>query len=117
MGRLSGQLRKLYSREQILKDQGVIVPYPETTAPKDDARELNGQGLPPKTVALTFDDGPHGTYTDEIAAILKQYDVPAVFFQVGRNLGTIGSDGKEKLNGGAAAARRLKAAGHVLANH
>ncbi len=111
------KLRTLYSREQILKDQGVIVPYPEPAAVKDESKELNGQGLPPKTIALTFDDGPHGTYTDEIAAILKQYDVPAVFFQVGRNLGTIGSDGKEKLNAGANASRKLKAAGHVLANH
>ena len=31
---------------------------------------------------------------EEIAAILKQYDVPAVFFNVGTNLGTVGADGK-----------------------
>lgn len=111
------KLRGIYSREQILKEQGVILPYPEAAAPKDEAKEINGHGLPPKTIALTFDDGPHASYTDEIAAILKQYEVPAVFFQVGRNLGTIGADGKEKLNGHAATSRKLLAAGHVLANH
>jgi peptidoglycan/xylan/chitin deacetylase (PgdA/CDA1 family) len=37
---------------------------------------------------LTFDDGPHAA-TAEIAAILKQYGAPAVFFSVGSNLGTV----------------------------
>ena len=114
-----GSLRKLYARDQILKDYGVIVPYPEPP-PKESAdknAEIYGYGLPPKTVALTFDDGPHHSYTDEIAAILKQYDVPAVFFQVGRNLGAVGPDGKEKLNAHAEVSRKLKANGYALANH
>src|SRR5205823_4647598 len=79
--------------------------------------EIFGSGLPPKTIVLTFDDGPHKQYSEEIAAILKQYDVPAVFFNVGSNLGTIGADGKAKLGPGAAVSRRLGAAGYVLANH
>lgn len=43
--------------------------------------EMFGDELPPKTVALTFDDGPHPKHTDRILAILKEYEIPgAVFF-------------------------------------
>ncbi|UUZ49918.1 polysaccharide deacetylase family protein [Massilia sp. B-10] len=40
-----------------------------------------------------------------------------MFFNVGMNLGTVGADGKATLGPGAAVSRRLRAAGHVLANH
>lgn len=36
-------------------------------------------------IALTFDDGPHGKYTDEILDILGQYGVKATFFVIGTN--------------------------------
>lgn len=131
------QLRKLYAREQILKDFGTIIPYPPPRAApaasaasakkggageggraaREEEGEIFGYSLPPKTVALTFDDGPHGVYTGEIAAILKQYNVPAAFFQVGRNLGSVAASGEAKLNPRAEAARKLLAGGHVLANH
>jgi len=113
------QLKKLFPREQILKDYGVVVPYPPEPAGKARAEgeEIFGHGLPPKTVVLTFDDGPHGVYTEEISAILKQYEAPAVFFQVGRNLGSVGADGKAKLAPRAEASRKLKRAGYTLANH
>jgi peptidoglycan/xylan/chitin deacetylase (PgdA/CDA1 family) len=39
----------------------------------------------PGTVALTFDDGPNPTFTPQILAILKKYDVKATFFVVGMN--------------------------------
>ncbi len=114
-------LKKRYTREQILKDQGYVVPYPampeSAKAKKDEGDEVFGHGLPAKTLVLTFDDGPHGTYTNEIAAILKQYGAPAIFFQVGSNLGTIGSDGKPKLLPRAEVSRTLLAEGYVLANH
>lgn len=110
-------LKKLFSREQIMKDYGVIVPYPVKAGGDDSAAEIFGRSLPPKTVVLTFDDGPHATYTDEVAAILKQYGVPAVFFQVGKNLGQVDAKGKEALGKNAAASRRLLEGGHILANH
>jgi peptidoglycan-N-acetylglucosamine deacetylase len=37
-----------------------------------------------KVVALTFDDGPHPTQTQEILAILKAENVKATFFMVGK---------------------------------
>ncbi|MFZ6657843.1 polysaccharide deacetylase family protein [Undibacterium sp. TJN19] len=112
------KLSKLYNREQILKDYGIILPYPEKPDLADDKeKEIFGQGLPAKTVVLTFDDGPHATYTDEIAAILKQYNVPGVFFEVGKNVGTVDAKGKEQLNKNAETSRKLLSAGHVIGNH
>ena len=110
-------LKQLFSRDQIMKDYGVIVPYPEKPGADDAEKEIFGKSLPPKTVVLTFDDGPHATYTDEVAAILKQYGVPGVFFQVGKNLGEVSAQGKEALNKQSAASRRLLEGGNVLANH
>lgn len=39
----------------------------------------------PGTVALTFDDGPNPTFTPQILAILKKYNIKATFFVVGAN--------------------------------
>lgn len=38
-----------------------------------------------KLIALTFDDGPHFKYTEEILEILSQYNIRATFFVVGEN--------------------------------
>lgn len=111
-------LKTLTTREAILKEYGVVLPYPvKPEVVKEEQGEIFGSGLPKKTVVLTFDDGPHKRYSEEIAAILKQYGVPAVFFSVGRNIGTLGPDGKARLAPGADVSRKLKAAGYVLANH
>jgi len=116
------KLQGLYSREQILKDFGAIVPYtqPAGSAKEKeggDAREIFGTSLPPKTVVLTFDDGPHAKHTDEILEILKRYDAPAIFFELGQNLGKLDAQGKAQLGANGAVAKRVLAAGHVLANH
>jgi len=37
-------------------------------------------------VALTYDDGPHKTYTDAILDILEEHGAVATFFEVARNL-------------------------------
>lgn len=115
-------LKKIYSREQILKDFGIVLPYPAstTTAPVDPAKEeteIFGTGLPKKTIVLSFDDGPHKRYTEEISAILKQYGVPAVFFNVGRNLGSLDAAGNAKLSSGAEVSRKLMADGYAVGNH
>ncbi len=36
-----------------------------------------------KVIALTFDDGPHATYTPQIMDLLAQYDAKATFFVIG----------------------------------
>ena len=86
-------------------------------SPSSEAREVFGASLPPKTVVLTFDDGPHPRYTDEILEILARYSAPAIFFQLGRNLGTVDAQGQAKPGAQAAVAKRVLQAGHVLANH
>jgi uncharacterized caspase-like protein/peptidoglycan/xylan/chitin deacetylase (PgdA/CDA1 family) len=124
-------LKTLYQREAILKAYGVVLPYPSEAAPPaaatDDSAaaagkperggEIFGTALPKKTVVLSFDDGPHKVYSDEIAAILKQYGVPGVFFSVGHNIGSVGADGAAHLGAGAAVSKRLVAAGYTLGNH
>jgi poly-beta-1,6 N-acetyl-D-glucosamine synthase len=42
--------------------------------------------IPHKTLMLTFDDGPHATYTPEILDVLAAEGVPATFFSVGQNI-------------------------------
>lgn len=57
-------------------------------------------------VALTFDDGPHGTYTSELLDGLKQRGVVASFFVLGEHI-----EGNEEL------ILRMKEEGHLIGNH
>lgn len=59
-----------------------------------------------KKVSLTFDDGPWGEQTTAVLDILKEENVPAVFFCIGKNI-----PGRE------AVVKRMIAEGHVVANH
>lgn len=110
------KLKQVYQREQILKDYATILPLDRPQKPEPD-RELFGRQLPPKTVVLSFDDGPHPRYTDEVLDILRRYQAPAIFFQVGQNLGRVDTTGQVFPGPGAEVARRVLQAGHQLANH
>ena len=59
-----------------------------------------------KYLALTFDDGPHPTQTDEILAVLAKYDVKATFFEIGENIAA-----------NPEIAKRVCEAGHEIGNH
>lgn len=59
-----------------------------------------------KVVAITFDDGPQLKHTPQILDILKQQEVPAAFFCIGRNI----PDNEELL-------QRIDTEGHVVGNH
>ena len=39
--------------------------------------------VPPRTVVLTFDDGPDPRFTPQIARVLRRFHVPATFFVIG----------------------------------
>lgn len=56
-------------------------PVQEET-PEEYVRTVDPYG---KMVALTFDDGPHQTYSDLILDILEEYHSVATFFEVGKN--------------------------------
>lgn len=88
-------------------------PGPAAGGPK----ELFGTELPDKVLILSFDDGPHRLYTAEIMAILKQQRVPALFFQVGRNLGTQDASGQVRLGHLAPLTAELAHEGFVVGNH
>lgn len=77
---------------------------------------LSGAALPAKTLMLSFDDGPHPRNTQAILDILQRFQVKAVFFQLGSNLGRMRADGfvADKR---AEISRRVLAAGHLIGNH
>jgi peptidoglycan/xylan/chitin deacetylase (PgdA/CDA1 family)/tetratricopeptide (TPR) repeat protein len=113
-------LKQKYSREQILKEYEPALPPSESRGAgkkKNTRGEIFGTELPPKTLLLTFDDGPHPRYTDRVLEILAKYHIQAVFFQVGRNLGSIGNNGEIKLTPAAAASYRILESGSSLGNH
>lgn len=60
----------------------------------------------PKTVALTFDDGPALEYTQQILDILDRYHIKATFFMVGNN-----AKAHPEL------VKAVLAHGHVIASH
>ena len=47
---------------------------------------MTGSGAETKLIALTFDDGPNTTTTNEVLDILEQYDAKASFFLIGTNI-------------------------------
>ncbi|MDR3404580.1 MAG: polysaccharide deacetylase family protein [Chthoniobacter sp.] len=57
-------------------------------------------------LVLTFDDGPDPVFTPQILDVLKQYQVPAVFFVVGKNA-----------EQHPALLRRMAQEGHEIGNH
>ena len=59
-----------------------------------------------KVVALTFDDGPNPTTTNQALDTLSKYGIKATFFVLGKNV-----SGNEEI------LKRMKADGHVIGNH
>src|SRR5262249_3412396 len=108
-----------YRREEILKELEPNLPAAETRggAKKKNKLEMFGTELPPKTLVLTFDDGPHPRYTDQILAILKKYNLQAVFFEVGKNLGTVNEKNEAKLGAASPASFHILESGSTIANH
>ena len=62
--------------------------------------------MPPRTIALTFDDGPDPVWTPQVLDVLRRHQAPATFFVVGSQVARH-SD----------LARRIAAEGHELGVH
>src|SRR4030095_12653739 len=114
-------LRRLFTREQVLTEYNRAKPEQQDEnlrgARHDTKTEIYGYDLPAKSIVLTFDDGPHPRYTDEILAILKKYNAKAFFFDVGKNLGGVNAQNDAKLSPNSNVSKRVLEAGHLLANH
>ncbi|MGD0348149.1 MAG: polysaccharide deacetylase family protein [Terracidiphilus sp.] len=112
-------LKTQSTREAILKEMDSQLPPAESRggAAARSKLEISGLELPKKTVALTFDDGPHPRYTDQVLAILKKYDLHAVFFEVGKNLGTVNDNNEVKLGPTSAVSYRILTSGSFIGNH
>lgn len=75
----------------------------ETVSEKNETE--SAEELAPR-VAISFDDGPHKTYTPLLLDGLKERDVKATFFLIGENI-----SGKEEI------VRRMAEEGHLIGNH
>ncbi|RZU53165.1 peptidoglycan/xylan/chitin deacetylase (PgdA/CDA1 family) [Krasilnikovia cinnamomea] len=80
-----------------------VIPAPVTAAPVTTAPATAAAR---KTIALTFDDGPHPRYTPQVLNLLRKYHVKATFCIVGDNAARY-----------PALVRRIRAEGHRLCNH
>jgi peptidoglycan/xylan/chitin deacetylase (PgdA/CDA1 family) len=61
-----------------------------------------------REIALTFDDGPW-YQTPEFVSLLERYNVPATFFEIGRQIAEYGQSGKLE--------QRMLADGDMIGNH
>ena len=112
-------LKTKYNREKILREFDSRLPPAESRggAAAKSKLEISGTEFPLKTVALTFDDGPHPRYTDQVLAILKKYGLHAVFFEIGKNVGTTNDKNEVTLGRTAAVSNRILESGSTIGNH
>src|SRR5438552_3581733 len=73
---------------------------------KGEQLKLITRAYEPRTIALTFDDGPHAGKTPALLKVLKDLDVKATFFLVGKMVDRNPGLAREELAGG-----------HEIANH
>ena len=76
---------------QPIEDEDQKGTEPPIDGAADEGNDDTGEGRRPidpekPMVALTYDDGPHGVYTDQILDILEENRSVATFFEVGRSL-------------------------------
>ncbi len=99
-GRWERRGRKAVSEDVILRNEAA-----ETEDGKQQEGTEVSRNLAPR-IALTFDDGPHPFYTEQILDGLKERGVKATFFVLGRNL-----------SGNEAVIKRMDEEGHLIGNH
>ncbi len=78
----------------------------ETGGTVEEEKSNMAQDSKVKRVAITFDDGPHSIYTPKLLDGLKQRNVKATFFLIGKNI-----VGREKI------VERMAQEGHLIGNH
>lgn len=105
-------------KEDLRKDYNVSQEGEKFTFSAEDAEKAREGKLPSdgkKVVFLTFDDGPSTTVTPKVLDTLKQQEVKATFFIVGKNL--VAQDGSTINDKSANLLKREFEEGHAIANH
>lgn len=69
-------------------------------------KAIHRENTATRQIALTFDDGPHPTYTPQVLALLEKYGIKATFFCIGKHI----LQHPELV-------KKLYDRGHVVANH
>jgi len=89
---------------------GIASPAPSVnvTAVPGGKTSANPNYAGKKLIAITFDDGPHGTYTPKILDMLKEKNVHVTFFVLGENIQSAGQK---------AILKREFDEGHEIASH
>ena len=85
------------------RDAGIVQQEKEAAEERTENLKENKRR---KTVALTFDDGPHETWTPLLLDGLEERGVKATFFLMGENIA-----GKEEI------VKRMSRQGHLIGNH
>ncbi|WP_239097786.1 polysaccharide deacetylase family protein [Kytococcus sedentarius] len=92
--------------QRIADHRWVSTAVTSSTPPDRPALRRSSVDTSRKVVYLTFDDGPHPTWTPRMLEVLAKHDVHATFFMVGSE-----ATGRPEL------VRRVRAAGHAVGNH
>ncbi|RMF69364.1 MAG: polysaccharide deacetylase family protein [Calditrichaeota bacterium] len=90
--------------QSVLSDLSHVIAL-ERLGPRISERVFWRAPIQDRRVALTFDDGPHPTYTPQLLTLLAKYEVPATFFLIGRHIARDPGLAREV------------AAGHEVGNH
>ncbi|WLT32492.1 polysaccharide deacetylase family protein [Geothrix sp. PMB-07] len=107
------ELQRRLPVQQLLGSEAIPSPAEKLAG----SGEITGTELPDKVLILSFDDGPHRVYTEEIRTLLQKEGVPAMFFEVGRNLGTQEAGGSLKLGHLSTITEDLVKGGFLVGNH
>lgn len=82
----------------------------EGLSPRTEVLPISGHAVEdqeePKKIALTFDDGPHPLYTEQMLSLLEREQIPATFFLLGQNVEEYGD-----------LVREIAEKGHLIGNH
>ena len=95
-----GTMGMVSYREQILSATNYI------TSAINGEEEVTGSGADSPKIAITFDDGPHPHYTQQLLDGLKDRDVKATFFVTGEHAEEYPD-----------IIRRMNEEGHLIGNH
>lgn len=67
-------------------EEAVTETTTETTTTTEETKMTENEQTEKKVVALTFDDGPNTTTTNEVLDVLEKYGITASFFLIGNNI-------------------------------